>query len=222
MHCNAESVNLTDRAIEIEEAADEALMAQLAAGDDQPIVSLMVRYAPRVLTLAMTAVDRSSAEEIVQEVFTAVWRSAKSFDPAKGTFRDWVLQIARNHIANELRRRQRRPNSHCSADELTWNNAAEFGPEPPELVWREMRRQALHAAVDALPPKQRQALSLAFFDELSHQQVATMLDVPLGTAKTRIRTALTSLKHQLTPLRIAASATRADWRAGMESTSHHG
>jgi len=152
-----------------DEPSDEALMAQLAAGNQEAIVALLVRFGPRVLNLAATAIDRPAAEEIVQDVFVAVWRGAASFDPERGTMRDWLLQIARNRIANELRRRGRRPDMGKTSNEEAWTGAESREQEPSEFVWRDFRRTALREAVDSLPPKQRQALSLAFFDELTHE-----------------------------------------------------
>jgi len=186
-----------------DEPSDEALMAQLAADNREAIVPLLVRYGPRVLNLATAAVDRPAAEEIVQDVFVAVWRGAATFDPQRGKVCDWLLQITRNRIANELRRRGRRPDMGTTADEAAWSGTMDRGLEPPELVWRDFRRTALRDAVDSLPPKQRQALSLAFFEELTHEQIASTLNVPLGTAKTRVRSALSSLRTQLTPLRAS-------------------
>ena len=111
--------------------------------------------------------------------------------------------ITRNRISNELRRRGRRPDTITTADEAAWAAACDSGLGPPDLVWHDFRRSASRDAVDALPPKQRQALSLAFFDELTHEQIAATLDVPLGTAKTRVRSALTTLRTQLTPMRAS-------------------
>lgn len=175
-------------------------MAQLAAGDHEAIVPLLVRYAPRVRRLAEAAVESATAEEIVQDVFVAVWRGAGSFDPNRGRLRDWLLRIARNRISNELRRRGRHPEMNTAADDMAWSGVNDPGPEPSEAVWHEFRRRVLRAAVDALPAKQRQAVALAFFDDLTHEQVATALDVPLGTAKTRIRSAIGMLRHRLAPL----------------------
>jgi RNA polymerase sigma factor (sigma-70 family) len=186
-----------------DQPSDQSLVEQLAAGNREAIVPLLARYAPRVLNLAATAVDRAAAEEIAQDVFVAVWRGAGSFDPTRGTVRDWLLGITRNRISNELRRRGRRPDTITTADEAAWAGAADSGLGPPDLVWHDFRRAALRDAVDALPPKQRQALSLAFFDELTHQQIAATLDVPLGTAKTRVRSALATLRTQLTPMRAS-------------------
>jgi RNA polymerase sigma-70 factor (ECF subfamily) len=194
---------LSDVASTTDEPSDEALVAQLAAGDREKIVPLLLRYAPRILGLASAAVDHTAAEEIVQDVFVAVWRGAGSFDPARGNFRSWLLTITRNRIANELRRRGSRPDQRTANQEADLTSFADRGPTADDNVWHDFRRQTLRAAVDSLPAKQRQALSLAFFNELTHEQVAAALDVPLGTAKTRIRSAIESLRGQLTPLRAS-------------------
>src|SRR5712675_2076182 len=130
MRCLDKSLSLTDSATTTDEPSDEALIAQLAAGDREKIVLLLVRYAPRVLSLATAAVDRSAAEEIVQDVFVQVWRGASSFDPARGTFRTWLLTITRNRIANELRRRGRRPDARTSNDDAALSAVADSGPAP--------------------------------------------------------------------------------------------
>jgi RNA polymerase sigma factor (sigma-70 family) len=194
---------LPEVAASADEPSDEAVVARLAGGDQESVVLLLVRYAPQVLNLASSALDRAAAEEIVQEVFVAIWRGASTFDPNRGTFRNWLLSITRNRIANELRRRGRRPDARGTAEVDDWAAVSDPGPGPADAVWQDFRRQTLRTAVDSLPQKQRQALSLAFFDELTHEQVAAALDVPLGTAKTRIRSALETLRGQLTPMRAS-------------------
>src|SRR5262249_47030308 len=120
-------------------------MAQLAAGDQEAIVPLLVRYAPRVQRLAEAAVDSAAAEEIVQDVFVAVWRGVDTFDPSRGAVRDWLLQIARNRVGNELRRRGRHPEMSTAADEAVWSGVSDPGPQPSEAVWHEFRRRVLRA-----------------------------------------------------------------------------
>ena len=203
MRCLIENRDLSDVESTADEPSDEAIVAQLAAGNHESVVLLLVRYAPRVLGLATSALDRAAAEEIVQDVFVAVWRGASSFDPSRGSFRNWLLTITRNRIANELRRRGRRPDTRGTEDATGWTALSDPGPGPDDAVWHDFRRQTLRAAVESLPPKQRQALSLAFFEELTHEQVAAALDVPLGTAKTRIRSAIETLRGQLTPMRAS-------------------
>jgi len=182
---------------------DEALMERVAAGREEALAALHRRYAGLVFQRAARSLDRAAAEEIVQDVFLAVWRRAESFDPARGRFRSWLLQIAHHRILNELRRRSRRPQLEADPEGTRTDALPDPGPEPSEAAWEEYRRAVLHAAVKALPPAQRQALGLAFFEELTHEQVASLLGLRLGTAKTRIRAAILRLREQLTPLAVA-------------------
>jgi RNA polymerase sigma-70 factor (ECF subfamily) len=183
--------------------SDEELMRQIAAGRQDALGPLHSRYAPLLFNLAAQSIGRATAEEIVQDVFVAVWRKASSFDPEKGTFRGWVLRIAHLRILNELRTRGRRIRVETDPDGQHVACAAEPGPSPPEEAWREHRRAIVRQAVAALPPPQRQALSLAFLDDLTHEQIADFLDLPLGTAKTRIRAGLRTLRTRLSPLLAA-------------------
>jgi len=142
-----------------------------------------------------------------------VWRRAATFDLRKGSFRPWLLQIAHYRVLNELRRRSRRPQLDGDATDPEWVDPS---PEPQEATWREFRKTAVRAAVDRLPKAQRQALSLAFFDELTHDQVAATLRLPLGTVKTRIRSALVRLRATLAPLAVIvvlAGVGTAGWSA---------
>jgi RNA polymerase sigma-70 factor (ECF subfamily) len=183
--------------------SDEDLMRQLAAGRQDALGPLHGRYAPLVFNLAAQTIDRATAEEIVQDVFVAVWRKAGTFDPARGSFRTWVLRIAHLRVLNELRRRGRRVRIEPDPEGLGLAAAAASSPGPAEEAWRAHRRVIVRAAVEALPPPQRQALSLAFLEDLTHEQIADFLDLPLGTAKTRIRAGLQRLRAALSPLLAA-------------------
>ena len=180
--------------------SDEELMSQLAAGRQDALGPLHGRYASLVFNLAAQTLDRATAEEIVQDVFVAVWRKAGTFDTARGTFRAWVLRIAHLRVLNELRRRGRRPRVEPDPEGLRLASVPEPGPGPAEEAWCEHRRGIVRAAVAALPPPQRQALSLAFLEDLTHQQIADFLNLPVGTAKTRIRAGLQTLRAHLSPL----------------------
>ncbi len=188
-----------------QDSSDEELMLQLADGRQEALGPLYSRYAPLIFNLAAQSLERTAAEEIVQDVFLAIWRRAGTFDPQRGSFRPWVLQTAHFRILNELRRQRRQPQTEPDPDGLRLADLPDRGPEPAETAWREYRRAALQSALEELAPPQRHALGLAFYDELSHAQVADALDVPLGTAKTRIRAGLESLRGKLAPL-IAALA----------------
>jgi RNA polymerase sigma-70 factor (ECF subfamily) len=119
---------------------DEELMRELAAGRPEAIDQLHARYGSLIYGVAARSLDRANAEEISQEVFLAVWRHAASFDPSRGTFRAWVLQITRRSVLNELRRRGRRPRSTTQSESSSGDHLPDPGPDPAESVWREHRR----------------------------------------------------------------------------------
>jgi RNA polymerase sigma-70 factor (ECF subfamily) len=183
-----------------ESANDEELMRQLAAGSYEAVGPLYKRYARLIFHLAARTLDRATAEEIVQEVFVAVWRGAGTFAPERGTFRPWVFQIAHFRILNELRRRSRQPQVEPDPEGLRLVDLPDESPEPAETVWQEYRRSVLRSTFAELSPPQRQALGLAFFEDLTHEQVASTLNLPLGTTKTRIRDSLQKLRGKLAPL----------------------
>lgn len=180
--------------------SDEELMKQVAAGDAEALQQLHGRYASLVYHLGAQSLGPASAEDLVQDVFVQVWRKASTFDVHRGTLRPWLLQIAHFRILNELRRRSRRP--ELQPEEGSWEEWPDPSPEPQEATWKEFRKTAVRDAVDRLPSAQRQALSLAFFEELTHDQVASTLRLPLGTVKSRIRMALLSLRSMLASLAI--------------------
>jgi RNA polymerase sigma factor (sigma-70 family) len=184
----------------LDNLTDEELMAHLAAGHEEALTPLHTRYAGLVFGIVAQSLDRSAAEEITQDVFLTLWQKAHTYDPGRGRVRPWLLQIAHARILNELRRRGRRPQLVPDPDETHLGAIEDGAPLPDEEAWRDYRREAIAAAVDALPAPQRQALSLAFFEDLTQQQVAAYLDLPLGTAKTRIRTGLQRLRVSLLPI----------------------
>jgi RNA polymerase sigma-70 factor (ECF subfamily) len=181
-------------------ANDEELMRQLAEGRPEALGPLHARYASLIYGVAAQSLDRAAADEISQEVFLAVWRHAASFDPNRGTFRAWVLQITRSSVLNELRRRSRRPRTTTHSNGSGGDQLPDPQPDPAESVWREHRRAVVRAAVDALPPPQRDVLRLAYLEELTHEQIAAFLNVPLGTTKSRIRSGLKALRGSLASL----------------------
>jgi RNA polymerase sigma-70 factor (ECF subfamily) len=176
---------------------DEELMTKLATGNKAALTPLHERYAGLVFGLIAQSLDRSVAEEITQDVFLTVWWKAYTYDPGRGPVRPWLLQIAHARMLNEVRRRGRRPRCVADPDEQQLNAAADNGPSPDEEVWRHDRQAAVVAAVAALPAPQREAVCLAWFEELSQQQVAARLGLPLGTAKTRIRVGKQRLRSAL-------------------------
>jgi len=193
------------------EGSDEELLLALASGDDGALGPLYRRYVPMVFRMAAQSLGRDSAEDIVQEVFASVWKNAGTFDPARGPVRPWILQIARSRVLNELRRRSRKPESDDERDGSELQELPDGARPPDQAVWEEYRRSAIQKAIGTLAPPQRQALSLAFFEDLTHEQVAETLKVPLGTTKTRIRSGIQQLRIVLAAMAaalVAVVATR--------------
>jgi RNA polymerase sigma-70 factor (ECF subfamily) len=180
---------------------DEQLVAELARGRPEALGAIYTRYAGLIFSVAAQSVGPTAAEEIVQETFLAIWRGAGTFDPAQGAFRPWVLRVVHWRVLNELRRRRRHPDPEPEQEPLL--AVPDHEPSPEEQVWHGERAHLVQAALSALSAKQRQAVALAFMEDLTHEQVADVLGVPLGTAKTRIRDGLLHLRAALMP--IAAS-----------------
>ena len=179
------------------ERSDEELLLALARGDDSALSPIYRRYVPTVFKIAVQALGREAAEDVVQEVFSSVWKNAGTFDPARGQVRPWIVQIARSRVLNELRRRSRKPEANDDSDDSAISEVPDLASQPDQVVWEEYRRSAIQKAIGSLAPPQRQALSLAFFEDLTHEQVANALRVPLGTTKTRIRAGIQQLRIAL-------------------------
>ncbi len=170
---------------------DAALLGRIAQRDPQAFEVFYLRHARPVFSLALAILgDRTRAGDLTQEVFLLVWRRAGTYQPG-GSVRAWVLRLTRNRAIDELRRDRRRFHA-----ELTLPDHG-FHALPAPSVWAEAAEgEAIRAAIAALPAEQSEALLLAFFHGLSHQEIATRLRTPLGTIKTRIRRALQTLRKQ--------------------------
>ncbi len=183
---------------------DAALLLRIADRDREAFALFFDRYAGRVKAFLISAgVAGQDADEVAQEVMVAVWRRADSFDPAKAAVSTWVFAIARNRRIDLFRRRSRpEPDPH---DPLYQPDPEPGGMEALSAV---QIQHLVRAALTHLPEEQRIVLRAAFFDGLSHAEVATRLDLPLGTVKSRIRLAFRALRDALGP--DAADAFRDD------------
>jgi RNA polymerase sigma-70 factor, ECF subfamily len=190
-------------ALEAQQFPDEELVRRLAEGQPEALDRLHERYGPVLTSLAARQLDRPAAEEIVQDVFLTVWQHAGSFDPQRGSFRPWVFQITRRRIMNELRRRRSRPQVAADPEGVLLDGLEDDAPEVGDKLAGDERRSAVRGALQILPQPQREAVALAFLDELTHEEVANALRVPLGTTKTRIRTGLLKLRVELMSLGVA-------------------
>jgi RNA polymerase sigma-70 factor, ECF subfamily len=174
-----------------EEASDGALIERVAAGERDAFEELYARFARPVLGLALRRLgDRGRAEDSVQEVFASVWRSASSYDRARGPGGAWLYTIARNAIVDAQRRRV----APTVADPPEIAATAPGPDEEAETSWNAWR---VHRALETLPEHERSVIDLAYFSGLSQSEVATFLQIPLGTVKTRTRSGLARLADAL-------------------------
>jgi RNA polymerase sigma-70 factor (ECF subfamily) len=169
---------------------DGDLLVRVAERDREAFEILYHRYVRPVFGLALRRLrDRQRAEDAVQETFAAVWRSAQTYRPERGPAAPWLYTVARNAIVDRQRARVEQP------AEVPDSPSGEPGPsdraEASFVAWR------VHRALEELPEKEREVLELAYWSELSQSEVAEYLHIPLGTVKTRTRSALARLADLL-------------------------
>lgn len=169
---------------------DEELLARIAGGDRDAFGDLYGRYARAVLGLALRRLgDRGRAEDAVQEAFASIWRSARSYRRERGPVAPWLYTVARNAIADRGRATVEPP---AEPADVPSNDAGP--PERAEEAWVAWR---VHCALEVLPETERSVLELAYWSGLSQSEISERLGVPLGTVKTRTRSALRRLADVL-------------------------
>jgi len=177
---------------------DRTLIARVEARDADALASLYDMYAARLLGLAARILgDTGEAEEVLQEVFLFVWRAAATFDPARGSVLAWLLVATRSRSIDRLR--TRRPAARAG---LTRVDRVPDKPDPRDVEADSATREwetLCRAAIAELPPEQRLALELAYFEGLTHQEISRKTSTPLGTVKTRVRLGLMKLKDRIRP-----------------------
>ncbi len=170
---------------------DEVLVQQVAAsGDERAISELYDRYAGLIYGAGMRYLrDRSLAEDLVQDVFTAVWRGAGSFDPSRASFATWLYRITRNRATDQIRRHRARVRTV----------GGEAYPEPGEEdPTDELSRSFdVASALWRLSPAHREVVVLAYFQGLSQSEISRQTDTPLGTVKSRTTAALRALRESM-------------------------
>lgn len=172
-----------------------ALVHSIAAGDELALHALYERAHRVVFTLVMRiTANRETAEELTVDVFHDVWRHASRYDAESGTVLAWIMNQARSRAIDRLRFESRKKRSHGGELEPLGEAAA----DPRDVLEVIDQRASLQAALAALTPSERQAIEATFFAGLTHAEAAARLNQPLGTLKTRIRSALRKLRHVLT------------------------
>mgnify|MGYP005847958441 FL=1 len=179
----------------LEAFSDEALLALVARGEEAALQQIFRRYAGAFLGLARRlGLDSASQEDVVQEVFSKIWRNSREFDPRRASARAWLLAIAHHTTVDHLRRLGARP----QALEPTVDESEAFDLPGPGLdEERHLDRIRLRRALTHLEPAEREVIEMLFFQGYAHQEAALKLNIPLGTLKTRARRALNRLKEEL-------------------------
>ena len=169
---------------------DEVLVQRVASGDERALSGLYDRYAGLIYGTGMRYLgDRGTAEELVQDVFTSVWKNAAGFDPARASFATWVYRITRNRATDLIRRRNARVRTVESEPLL------ELGEKDPSGDLS--RSFDVAAALSRLSPVHREVLVLAYFHGLSQREISGRTQTPLGTVKSRTTAALRALRESM-------------------------
>jgi RNA polymerase sigma-70 factor (ECF subfamily) len=172
-----------------------ALLRACATGDEAAFARLYDAVTPRVYGLVLRVVrDRAQSEEVAQEALLDIWRHSARFDPAQGSPTSWILTIAHRKAVDRVRSAQSASDREDAYGSRTQDRAFD---ETTEVVERRLDAQRVRRALDSLTETQRGAVELAYFGGYTHSEVASLLGIPLGTAKTRIRDGLIRLRDTL-------------------------
>jgi RNA polymerase sigma-70 factor (ECF subfamily) len=174
---------------------DARLCQRMAAGDAAALRALYARYGGYAMAVALRIlrVD-AEAEEVVQETFVELWRRAREYDAGRGEARSWILAIARSRSLDRLRARG---SAQRVKDQLAGQPPGPGAPSPLEDTEQRRRRERIQAALAQLPVEQRDTIELAYFEGLSHSEIAARTATPIGTVKSRIHLGLAKLSSLL-------------------------
>lgn len=178
---------------------DPALLARIVKGDQQAFSQLYDHTSTLLYTLALRILgNREEADELLQDVYLEVWRKVARYDVGRGTPVAWLITLTRSRAIDRLRARAARGyQANTSLDELSAARARDSGPSPFETQADQEIRMAVGTAITALPLAQQQAIELAYYEGLSHNEIAAKLNQPLGTVKTRIKLGMSKLRDAL-------------------------
>lgn len=185
-------------------ATDLAALGRMAGGEHAALGDIYDRHATAIYSLALRIVRRpEDAEDVTQQVFTQAWRTAARYDQGRGAVAAWLLMMARSRAIDCLRRRDAARSDDGNDSQLA--AIPDPGPSVEQVV--ATREQVEHArvALGALSPEQRQAIELAYYSGLTHSEIAEQTSTPLGTVKTRVRSALQTLRAAMAPAGQAGS-----------------
>lgn len=186
--------SLTDR----DRVSDLSLMEQLVRRQEGALERLYDRYARPVYSLVLRITrNPPSAEEIVQDVFLQLWRNAHRYQAARGRLEPWLFTLARNRALDYLRLKSEKQRRRENVLEVELHPASLGMPDAEAGVDRQRRAERVRSRIGELPEKQRKAIELAFFEGMTHTEIARALEEPLGTVKSWIRSGLMRLREAL-------------------------
>lgn len=175
---------------------DAQLIEQVGNGDQEAFSQLYDRLSPGLYSMALKIMtDAADAQDALQDAFAHIWRKAATYDRARSSGFTWAVMVLRNKAIDRLRMRQRVTRIAGRAAE-EFSTHTEFDESAAEPAMREVRAR-VRAALTNIPAEQQQAVELAFFSDLTHEQIAERLGAPLGTVKARIRRGLLKLRALL-------------------------
>ena len=181
-------------------ASDARIFARIAAGERDALGELYDRHGRWIFSLVYRVLrDREASEDALQEVFLKVWSRAEQFDARRGSALAWLGSLARHHAIDRTRAAGygRGPRAFEPDEETVLRDAATPGPDRRSLIDEDI--SAVRSVLAALPSEQRVPLELAYFDGLSQSEIASRLEAPLGTVKTRMRAGLKEIRERLAP-----------------------
>lgn len=177
---------------------DRELVRAVAGGSSEALAELYDRHASVVFGLARRIVLRpEDAEEVVQDVFTQIWRQAHRYTHDRASVAGWIVMLTRARAIDRLRARRARPDEDRGDVALRATSLSSSDPDPEAATLTAEQVRQVGSAFATLPNPQRTLLNLAYFEGLSHSEIAARTGVPLGTVKTRIRSAMETLRQTL-------------------------
>jgi RNA polymerase sigma-70 factor (ECF subfamily) len=179
-------------------SSDESILAAIGRRDDYALATLYDRYGRVAFALAYRVLgERGAAEDVVQEAFLSVWRYADRYRPERGAPRAWLMTIVHHAAIDRHRGRYKREQRAVALDDVAFALEAD-GQDTFDVVAEGIDAERIRDAVGSLPREQQEAIELAFFSGLTHQEISDRTGTPLGTIKGRMRLGLTKLRTRLT------------------------
>ncbi len=179
-------------------AADQELVTRVTAGDQAALDELYRRHSRPVYSLALHILrDPATAEDVTQEVFLKLWRQSESYVPERGALGSWLLSVAHNRAIDVVRRRRLREEYRLPGSQEVGDVVADGSIDPGDAAGIAEMARTVRSALERIPPAQRQAIEMAFFQGKTHVEISDELGEPLGTAKTRIRLGMRKLRSLL-------------------------